>query len=209
MFTVNSKVGGYEVCLHDDTVADQTVKQIDEYLSDKQLNKAQRDSIIDKLKNYGLLDDEKYAVHRIEVLDNALNSKRQIRQKLKQEGISEQLIIKYLEEDDDNEYEKALSLAKKYEASIRNKTAKMKRQTLMNKLSGQGYPYEIAAKAVDALRFQEENELELLNREYEKALNKYAKKYEGYDLKNHITSYLLSKGFTYDEIRKVSEEYNG
>ena len=39
MFTVNSKVGDYEVCLHDDTVADQTVKLIDPKLELEQ-NKA-------------------------------------------------------------------------------------------------------------------------------------------------------------------------
>jgi SOS response regulatory protein OraA/RecX len=185
---------------------DQTVKQIDDYLLKKQLNKSERGQIIDKLIDYGLLDDEKYTANRISSLEHAMYSERQIRQKLKNEGISEQLITEHLKKDDGKEFEKARVLAAKYQRSIRNKTAKMKRQAILSRLAGQGYSYEIASKAADALDLQDENEVELINKEYLKAKRRYEKKYEGYDLKNHIVSYLLSRGFDYENITKVTEE---
>ena len=40
--------------------------------------------------------------------------------------------------------------------------------------------------------------MQLLNKEYLKAKNKDEKKYEDYELKNHIYSYLINKGFKKD-----------
>ncbi|MBP5280472.1 MAG: RecX family transcriptional regulator, partial [Erysipelotrichaceae bacterium] len=107
----------------------------------------------------------------------------------------------------DNEYDKALKLAQKY-SKDKNKSLKALNQNILVKLTGNGFSYENARKAVDSLDISNENELELLSKEYFKALKKYEKKYEDYDLRNHIYAYLLNKGFKSDDIRQVMEEEN-
>ena len=199
----------YRGCLRKISSRDQTVKQIDDYLYQKGIKRPQRKPIIDKLISYGLLDDEKYCISHISYLQNSSLSVKQIREKLKKAGISDELIEKHLKSDYESESNKALSLAKKYERSIRNKSVNQKKQNILNKLVSAGFSYEMSLKAIESLVLDDGNELELLRKEYLKALKKYEKKYEGYDLKQHITSYLMGKGFGYDDIRKITEEENG
>jgi len=187
----------------------QTVRQIKRYLLEKGLNEKECKDITDKLISYGLLDDEKYAISRVSALQNANLSAKQIRRKLSDEGIGETIINECLITDEKKEYEKALACAQKYERTVRNRTLRMKKQAILTKLVGQGFSYELSFKAVEELRLKEENEVELLNKEYLKAKKRYEKKFEDYELKSHITSYLLSKGFDYDVIRMIMEENNG
>ena len=56
---------------------------------------------------------------------------------------------------------------------------------------------------------KDENELELLSKEFDKAFNKYARKFEGRDLNERVTASLLQKGFSYSDIRTVMEEKHG
>ena len=199
----------YRGCLRKISTKDQTVRQIKRYLFEKGLKGKECDDIVDKLISYGLLDDEKYAISRVSALQNANLSAKQIRRKLSDEGIGETIINECLITNEKKEYEKALACAQKYERTVRNRTLRMKKQAILTKLVGQGFSYELSFKAVEELRLKEENEVELLNKEYLKAKKRYEKKYEDYELKSHITSYLLSKGFDYDAIRMIMEENNG
>ena len=79
----------------------------------------------------------------------------------------------------------------------------------MNRLVALGYSYETASSAVQSTDIKDENELELLHKEYAKAMNKYGRKYEDRDLKEHVIASLLQKGFSYSDIRTVMEEENG
>ena len=185
---------------------DHTIKQIREYLYRCELKKDEIDSLVKRLCDYGLLDDEKYCIGKISYYQNSLYSAKQIRMKLLKEGITEELIDKYL--NNDNEYEKVLKLAEKY-SKDKGRSSKALKQNILVKLTGNGFSYENAKKAVDSLNINNENELELLSREYAKALRKYEKKYEDYDLRNHIYAYLLNKGFRNEDIKEVMEEQNG
>ena len=195
----------YRGCLRKISTKDHTVKQIREYLYRYELNKPDIDSLIKRLKEYGFLDDEKYCTGKINYYQNSLYSLKQIRMKLLKDGISEELIDRHLSSE--NEYDKALKLAQKY-SKDKNKSLKALKQNILVKLTGNGFSYENARKAVDSLDISNENELELLSKEYFKALKKYEKKYEDYDLRNHIYAYLLNKGFKSDDIRQVMEEEN-
>lgn len=185
---------------------DYTIKQIKDYLYRNDLKKDETDALIKRLCEYGLLDDDKYCSGKISYYQNSLYSAKQIRMKLIKDGISEELIDKYL--NNDNESEKALKLAKKY-ANDKGRSSKALKQNILIKLTGNGFSYEDARKAVDSLNIINENELELLSREYFKALRKYEKKYQDYDLRNHIYAYLLNKGFRSEDIKEVMEEENG
>ena len=45
----------------------------------------------------------------------------------------------------------------------------------------------------------------LKNKEYIKAKTKYEKKYDGYELRNHIYNHLINRGFLSKDIKKVME----
>ena len=194
----------YRGCLRKLSMRDHSIRQINDYLLKYGLNASEINTIIDKLKQYGLLDDDKYTQSRINYLNNSLISRKQIKTKLKKDGISDEMIEKYLDNDDED-YAKAVKTAQKYSQTQRNSSTRMKKQKVLTYLLNAGFSYENSKNAVDSLEIKSENELELLGKEYQKALKKYEKKYSDYELKQKIYAYLLNKGFNSDDIKTVME----
>ena len=171
---------------------DYTVKQIKDYLSIKHnLEIEDINTIINKLENYNLLNDEKYCINRINYLGNDNLSNKQIKLKLLKEGVNEQLIDNYLVFNYQDELNKCINIANKYNCSIKNKSKSLKKQNILNKLVNIGIKVD--------------NEYELCKKEYARALLKYSKKYKDYELKNRIYIYLLSKGFNASMIKEVEK----
>ncbi|MBR2533476.1 MAG: RecX family transcriptional regulator [Erysipelotrichaceae bacterium] len=195
----------YRSCLRKLSVKDYTVKQIKDHLGKMDLDDERRKEIIDKLISYGMLDDEKYAQNKIAYYDRSNLSTRQIREKLKKDGINEEIINSYLFKDEFREIEKAKNIADRYSKTIRNKSLAGKKQSILNRLVSSGYSYEISKNIVNELDLSRDNEIELLKKEYLKAKNKYGKKYSDYELKQRIYGSLLNKGFSSDDIKKVME----
>jgi len=189
------------------SIKDYSIKQIRDYLiNKKQLSNEETKQIIDKLIDYGMLDDSKYCVNRISYLSKQLFSNKQIRCKLLQDGINKDLINTYLIENASKEYTKVCKLASKYSKSIKGKSLNALKQTILTKIVNAGYKYDLAIQAINELDLCIDNELQLLQKEYLKAKQKYQKKYENYDLRNHIYSYLVNKGFKSEDIKKTMEE---
>jgi 1,2-diacylglycerol 3-alpha-glucosyltransferase len=201
-----SVLKAYRGALRKISMKDQSVKQIRDYLAQKEIKRADRERIIEKLKSLSLLDDEKFCISKINYYEKTSLSQKQIREKLKKAGISEELIAKHMRSNETDEYRKALHIAEKYEKSIQNKSFLAKKQSVMNKLVSAGFSYEMSQKATESIVSEGQNELELLQREYQKALGKYQKKYTDHELKEHVIAYLLNKGFRYEDIRSVTEE---
>lgn len=198
---------GYLSALRKLSIKDFTIKQIQDFLKiKKQLEENDINIIIKKLTNFGLLDDEKYCINRINYLNKQLLSNKQIKAKLNKEGVSKDLIEKYVINNSEDEYAKARKMAEKYSNSIKNKSLNATRQTILNKLVSAGYSYDAGKLAIESLNIIVSNENDLLNKEYNKAKTKYSKKYEDYDLRNHIYAYLISKGFKSEDIKNVMED---
>ena len=198
---------GYLGALRKLSAKDFSIKQISDNLKiKKELNNNEIESIVDKLINFGLLDDDKYCLNRTNYLNKQLLSTKQIKLKLSKEGISKDLIEKYVINNSEEEYDKANKLAKKYSNSVKNKSLNATKQNILSKIVNLGYSYDAAKLAVDNLHLKKDNEIELLNKEYIKAKSKYSKKYVDYDLRNHIYSYLLNKGFKSEDIKTVMED---
>lgn len=195
----------YRSCLRKLSIKDYTCKQIRTHLKRYEIDDKKINEIINKLVNYGLLNDEKYCVSRINVLNNQSLSNKQIKRKLINEGIEEEYINKHLKEDLSYEMDKCDKLAVKYERSINNKSSNAKKQSIISKLVNNGFSYDIALSSVNKLNINVDNELELLHKEYLKAKNKFSRKYEDYELRNRIYNALMSKGFKSDDIKKVME----
>lgn len=195
---------GYNGALRKLSIKDCSIKQIKDYLYiKKELHKNEVDAIIDKLLKYGLLDDDKYALNRTNYLNKQLLSTKQIRLKLSNEGISKDLIDKYVINNYEDEYAKVSKLSNKYCSSIKNKSSNAIKQTMLNKLVSAGYSYDICKDVINSLNINNDNELELLKKEFNKAKTKYEKKYKDYELRSHIYSYLSNKGFKSEDIKKV------
>ena len=200
---------GYNAILKKLSIKDHSIKQIKDFLYLKRkLNSDEVNKIIDKLIQYNLLDDEKYCIERINYLNEQLFSIKQIKNKLKNEGISNELIEKYIVSDSNKEYEKINKLVNKYLNTIKNKSLNAKKQLILNKVVNLGFNYDDVKMAIDSLNIKVDNEYELLKKEYLKIKNKYQRKYESYDLKYRISGYLMNKGFKLEDINKVMEEEN-
>ena len=200
---------GYNAVLKKLSIKDHSIKQIKDFLYLKRkLNSDEVNKIIDKLIQYNLLDDEKYCIERINYLNEQLFSIKQIKNKLKNEGISNELIEKYIVSDSNKEYEKINKLVNKYLNTIKNKSLNAKKQLILNKVVNLGFNYDDVKMAIDSLNIKVDNEYELLKKEYLKIKNKYQRKYESYDLKYRISGYLMNKGFKLEDINKVMGEEN-
>ena len=196
----------YQSCLRKLSLKDHTVKQIRDHLFKKEIEKEDIDDIIEKLLSYDLLDDEKYCQNKITYYDNENLSYHQIRQKLKTDGVSDDIIGRYLVLNEKKERQKIDKLVGKYSRSIRNKSHNNVKNAIISKLVNSGFPFSDCKEAAGQLLKDEKNEIKLLEKEYQKARIRYGKKYEGYDLNRKIMQSLVQKGFAYDDIRNRMED---
>jgi len=65
----------------------------------------------------------------------------------------------------------------------------------------------IYLRALITISLENKVEIDLLKKDYEKIKNRYEKKYEGYQLKQKIYAALTNKGYKYQEIKKVLEDF--
>lgn len=195
---------GYIGALRKLSLKDCSIKQIKDYLYiKKQLHQSEVEEIINKLIKYGLLDDDKYAQNRFNYLNKQLLSIKQIRHKLINEGISNELIDKYVINNNEDEHNKINKLVNKYCLSIKNKSSLATKQAVLNKLVNAGFNYEMSKEIVNEANINNKDEIQLLKKEYIKLKAKYDKKYKDYELRSHIYGALINKGFRSDDIKKV------
>lgn len=195
----------YVGCLKKLSIKDYTSKQISDYLYKQGLSAMQLNDILERLLKYQLVDDEKYAINRISFLNKSNYSYKQIKRKLINDGINEDIINNYLTNDYDSELQKAENIANKYMNALKRDSLNNKKQKIISKLLYQGFTYEIANEAMNSLNLSVENERGLLLAEYNKIKARYEKKYQQQQLREHIFNYLLRKGFNYSDIKEISE----
>jgi regulatory protein len=128
------------------TASKKTEKQIRDFLKSKGYLAAVSDFVIEKMKEYGFIDDYDYAKQYANFA-GAKKGKRLIRMELKAKGVSETEIDKALSEtDEETELNAAKTILEKY---MKNKTAD--KETLIKAckhLLGKGFDYETAKSAI-------------------------------------------------------------
>ena len=196
----------YRSCLRKLSARDHTIRQIEDHLSGLGLEKEDRREIIDRLKSYGLLDDERYCISRISWYNRNNLSAKAISQKLNRDGIADDLIRKYVTVNNEEETAKASAVASRYASSLKNKPLAAKKRMILNKLLNSGFSYEIGKEVTDGLEIDTDHDLDLLEKEYRKAYWKYERKYSDFELRQRISAALYAKGFRMEDIRKVMEE---
>lgn len=122
-----------------------TEKQLKEYLSKKGFSKSAIEQVIDKLKEYKIIDDSEYA--KAFIRSNANNSKLRLKKKLSQSGVDKKFIEQELENVD--ELESCFNSAKKFFKS--KDINKDSCEKLTRRLSYQGYSWETIKRVLNKL----------------------------------------------------------
>lgn len=129
-------------------------KMLKTYLKEKGYPTICINRAIEKLKEYGYVDDEAYVENFISTYIQS-KSKRKIKYDLMGKGIKENLIEEKLADiDDEDEREKCLKYAQKY---MKNKEFDLKtKQKLYNHLLGKGYDYDCISYSWNQLNKEDE-----------------------------------------------------
>jgi regulatory protein len=161
-------------------------------------------SILISLKEQGLLDDQGFAKEYKEEKEKQLYGKERILSELKfKHGIRDEIVNKLVFKDEAAHAEKAAEiLEKKFQ---RYPLAKKKEKGALA-LIRRGYDPLIAHRAVSHYHDDASLHGKTLKTLCEKTLKRYGAKYNGYQLRSKVFAYLMSKGYSSDEVERVLEE---
>ena len=202
----------YKSCIRRLSIKDYTKHQISKHLDTKfELNEESKNQILNKLESLNLLNDAEYTKSFIKRLNNRMMSYKAINKKLKEIGVTKDIIqdaFNSIVVDDSVNCDKK---ANKYFYTVKGKSSNMKKQTIISKLVNDGFSLENAKNSVEKLDFSSDqiNDNKLIKKYATKAYNKYVGKYEGSELRNKIFQYLISKGFEYEYIYVAMNELEG
>lgn len=182
-------------------------KEMLEKLMKKEDNYVAAKKVIAKLKENDLLDDKAFMQDLI-AWDNERNfGQNKIVKHLKDKGIPETLINR-VNFPQNIERKKAKALLDKLDRKYARYAYESKKKHVYQAYLSQGFNHDIAREVVNDLKKQNNKvEQDLLKKDYEKIKNRYEKKYEGYQLKQKIYAALINKGYKYQEIKKVLEDF--
>ncbi len=186
-----------------------TEKEVREYLKKYDIDEDIASQVIANLKEDNWINDGHYAYAIINA--NQLSGDKGpyvLTQKLVQKGISKSTIEETLKEFDFSEVAQRVAnkLLKKYEGKL---PARALQDKIIQNLTNKGFSYSDAKSAFDELDSQvdQETNQELIFKELDKQYAKYARKYEGYELKQRLTQVLARKGYDFSDIASALREY--
>ena len=122
-----------------------TEKQLREYLSEKKYPKSCIDKAVDKLKDYGYINDQAFCENYVN-LSGESKSKRKIKFELLQKGVKNELIDQVLEKlSDENERQVCLKFAQKF---MKNREIDVNtKQKFYNHLASKGFNFSDISQA--------------------------------------------------------------
>lgn len=200
----------YEFCLKKLILKDYTIKQMyDLIVKNFDLEISELNDVIEKLESKQLLNDDKYALSKVNHYKNLFFSKEKIRRILMKQCINPEIIEKSLElYNNDFEKEAAYKIALKTQNKIKDKTVNAKINLIKQKLYNEGFDCETINDAIEKLDFCNEElfKTDLIKKIASKAKKRYEKKYKGSELRNRLFRYLFSQGFEVSDIYVVLDE---
>ena len=186
-----------------------TEKEVREYLNKYDIEEKIISQVIANLKEDNLINDRQYAYSVINA--NQLSGDKGpyvLIQKLSQKGIAKSTIEDVLMDFDFSEVAQRVAekLLKKYTGKL---PARALQDKIIQSLTNKGFSYSDAKSAFDELDSQVDQETtqELIFKELDKQYTKYARKYEGYELKQRLTQVLARKGYEFSDIASALREY--
>ena len=186
-----------------------TEKEVREYLKKYDIEDTIASQVIANLKDENWINDRQYAYSIINA--NQLSGDKGpyvLTQKLAQKGIAKSTIEDVLKDFDHTEVAQRVAekLLKKYTGKL---PARALQEKIIQNLTNRGFSYSDAKSAFDNLDSQVDQETtqELIFKELDKQYAKYARKYEGYELKQRLTQVLARKGYDFSDIASALREY--
>lgn len=171
------------------------------------LSSADVEALLKELEEKGYINDQLYLQEKIEKMQFSLMGKGNIRRNLMAKGIAKEDIDDALNAlDDEEERIKARQMAEKLKMTIKDKSKKMKKQTIVKKLINLGYDSDVAMSASEYLNFEDEDDYSALLKTIAKGQRNYSRKYHGQELRNKIMMYCMQKGFLREDITNQLDE---
>lgn len=193
-----------KLCLADT----KTVAEVRKKLEGKGASKEMIRSILSRLKEAGFLNDDLYAkVYASDIASLRCYGKKRVLYELRKRGISDAILSKL-----SFSWEDEKDKAGRYAAILNKKASKVpnskKRMKMIEGLMERGFEEDVAREAVNdvATTNDPEEERNALTRDYFALKIRYERKYEGYELREHILSALIRKGYRYDDIKQLEED---
>ncbi|MBF8970793.1 recombination regulator RecX [Streptococcus sp. NLN76] len=183
-------------------------KEVHDYLAKYDIATAQITIILKDLEADNWINDQRYCQNYLEgKIRTGNKGPYRLQEKLKQKGISPDLISQALQNLDfaPLALKEAEKLQRKYSQRLSHRNLKIKlQQTLYQK----GFDSETIRSVLPQLNWEKDSETEdtLLEKELNKALRRYQKKYDGFQLKQALTHALLRKGFEYNRIKEQVDQ---
>lgn len=182
-----------------------TEKEIKEYLYKKEYHKDAVEDVIKKLQDLRYLDDSSYATSFINTqLRTTANGPRIIEQKLAQKGVPKTIIQdKMFEINQDILLENATDFAKKQARKQKRASFSQMLTKIRQSLYQKGFDKETIEEAIKTLDLEPDEDEEL-----DKLKNLIDKVKHRYDKPAKLINYLMTKGYHYDEIKRVLDADN-
>jgi regulatory protein len=178
----------------------QTEYELATYLEKKGASKKCVRQLLDTYREKKYVDDDAYASYYVEIKKHT-EGPRKIEDKLKEKGVSSDIIEKVLNYDT---YEIVFDLVKKRIEANRTKNKKKLVLSLKTHVINKGFPLEIVDEALKhALKYYVADEEALLKKDYERLLLTYQKKMDRAKLEPFIKHKLYQKGYAYEDIKKL------
>ena len=172
-------------------------------------NKPAVDQVIKVLKSNDLINDKMLILDTIEYGNERNIGKNKIIAELANKGIFQEnlssISFSYT-----SEKKKALNNLPKLEKKYSKYSYEQKKQHIYRSLLSLGFDNDVALEALNHLSKPiEKDEQDKLKKDFDKTYLRYKNKYEEYELKNKVVTFLRSKGYKTKDILSRWEKYYG
>lgn len=172
-----------------------TIQEVKNYLVAGDLTPKQSDEIINRLINMRLVNDEDYAIKYLDEVIRKKKGLKYFKYQLQQKGIAPSIINKVALKYSENLIIEDLSeVAQKEQQKLYTYPISFQKQKLTDKLLRDGFSNDIIEKVLNNLSWECN-----ITQRIQKDITKLKTKTDDY---NKITQKLLSKGYSYQDIKK-------
>ncbi|WKY46842.1 RecX family transcriptional regulator [Eubacteriaceae bacterium ES3] len=188
-----------------------TENEVLEHLRKKGFSEEVIVKVMERLREYHYVDDQQYLNSYLSNNEAVKKyGRKRIYYDLEKRGLADHLLQK-LDDYFSLEKEKKLcvTLAVKYESTVKGKSVRERQKKLYEKLMRLGYNHQMVLEAVNNLEWLEdqqdkEERFKRLEKDFQKAAEKLKKKgYEGYELKQRLINNLALRGYDYESIQRL------
>ena len=200
----------YQLALKYLTYKDYTYAKMQKKLADKgDFDDIQIDMTMDILVQKNLIDDYEYTRNYFQRSTRLGLGVNRIIYNLKKDGVSPFVIDEFLETYSHNlVYDKAIEIVKKLFDENTTKPQYALIQNIKNKLFNKGFSQDVVEKAINDFDFTipKEHTKMLLTKEYHRVYNRYKNRYDSHILRSKIITFLVQKGYEYDDVVEIINE---